>query len=100
MTKIKQLMTATLAVAAPATVSLPPANDASAKGMGGGGGGHSMGSHASFGGGKFVGGGKFIGGGRFHNHRWYGHRYGFGYGYNSCWRWTPAGLVNVCVVPY
>jgi hypothetical protein len=59
-----------------------------------------MGNHASFSGGKFVGGGKFIGGGKFHNHRWYGHRYGFGYGYNTCWRWTPAGLVNVCVVPY
>jgi hypothetical protein len=81
----------------PSRRSIAATNDASAKGMGGGGGGgRGMGNHASFGGGKFVGGGKF---GQ-HNHRFYGHRYGFGYGYNTCWRWTPAGLVNVCVVPY
>jgi opacity protein-like surface antigen len=97
MTKTKKLMMAALAVAALATASIAASNDASAKPMGGG--ARSM--SGGMGGSKFVNSGKFIGGGKFNgHHRWYGHRYGYGYGSNSCWRWTPAGLVNVCVTPY
>lgn len=88
----KKLMTAALAIAALATVSI--ATSAPANARGGHGGGHGGGIH--------VGGAKiFVGGGRVFSHR-FNHRhfgfYRFGYGYNSCWKYTPAGLVNVCVV--
>ena len=64
-------------------------------------GGHGGGFH----GGGFHGGGKFFHGGhRWGGHRWHGHRFyrfgGYGYAYNTCWKYTPYGLVNVCKVPY
>ena len=46
---------------------------------------------------------SFPGGGRHFGHRWYGHRFcrfGYYYAYNTCWKYTPYGLVNVCKVPY
>jgi hypothetical protein len=92
---MKKLATAAFAVAALATLSIAASGDAFARG--GNGGGRSMGS-AHIGGGKsFVGGGKFIG------HRWHHHHrfYGFGYAYNTCWKWVPPkGWVNVCLYPY
>ena len=94
--KSKKLMTAALAVAALATASIAAAGDAQARG--GHGGGHGGGFRGGFhGGAKF-----FHGGGRHFGHRWYGHRrfFGYGYAYNTCWKYTPYGLVNVCKVPY
>jgi hypothetical protein len=94
MIKSKKLMTAALAVAALATASIASVGDAQARGGHGGG----------FRGG-FHGGAKFFHGGRHFGHRWHGHRhfkrfYGFGYAYNTCWKYTPYGLVNVCKVWY
>ena len=90
MKTIKKLMTAALTVAALATVSVATSSDAFAKGGGGGG----------FRGGFHGGGAKFFGGGRHFGHRFY--RFGgYGYAYNTCWKYTPYGLVNVCrVLPY
>ena len=87
--KSKKLMTAALAVAALATASIASVGDAQA--LGGHGGGHGGGFH-----GGFHGGAKFFAGGRHFGHRWHGH----GYAYNTCWKYTPYGLVNVCKAPY
>jgi hypothetical protein len=90
----KKLMTAALAVAALTTVSIAASGDAFAKG---GHGGHGGGFR-----GGFHGGAKFFHGGRHHGHR-FGHRNwrgGYGYAYNTCWQYTPYGLVNVCLQPY
>jgi hypothetical protein len=86
----RKLAIAAAAVAALATASIATSGDAFARG----GHGHGGGMRA-FGGG---GGGKFIGGRHF-GHHW---RFrGYGYAYNTCWKWTPYGLVNVCrVLPY
>jgi hypothetical protein len=102
MTTMKKLLTAAVAVAALATVSIGTSGDAQARGGHGGG----------FRGG-FHGGAKFSHGGRHFGHRWHGHRHGhryghrfyryggYGYAYNTCWKWTPVGLVNFCrVLPY
>ena len=38
---------------------------------------------------------------RHFGHRWHGHRhchFGYGFAYNTCWKYTPYGLVNVCKV--
>jgi len=99
MTKSKKLMSAAFAVAALATTTIAMSGDAFARG--GHGGGHGGGFRGGFhGGGKF-----FHGGHRWGGHRWHGHRFyrfgGYGYAYNTCWKWTPYGLVNVCrVLPY
>jgi hypothetical protein len=88
MMKSKKLMTAALAVAALATASIASVSDAQARG--GHGGGFRGGSH---------GGAKFFAGGRQLGHRWHRRFFGYGYAYNTCWKYTPAGLVNVCKVP-
>ena len=98
----KKLITAALAVAALATVSIAISGDALARG------GHGGGHGGGFRGGFHGGGAKFFAGGRHFGHRWHGHRhwygkrfYGYGYAYNTCWKYTPYGLVNVCrVLPY
>jgi hypothetical protein len=96
MMKSKKLVTAALAVAALATASIATIGDAEARGGHGGG----------FRGG-FHGGAKFFGGARHFGLRWQRHPhwhfkrfYGYGYAYNTCWKYTPYGLVNVCKVPY
>ena len=84
-----KLMSAAFAVAAVATLSLGAGGDAQARGGNSGGG-----MRASFSG-KFSGGQGMV-------RRAEGHRFHrFGFAYNTCWKWTPAGLVNVCrVLPY
>jgi hypothetical protein len=91
MTKMKQILTAALAVAALGTASIAASTDADARGFGGGRGFH--------GGGKHFHGGKHFG---HHHHHHFRHRhYGYGYGYGyTCWKYTPYGLVNVCKVWY
>ncbi len=91
MNTTKKLMAAAIAVAAFATVSVATSSDAFARG--GHGGGHGGGFR-----GGFHGGGKvFHGGGRHFGHRWHGHRHwgfkrfrGYGYAYNTCWKYTPV----------
>lgn len=102
MTMTKKLMAAAIAVAAVTTVTIASSGDAFARG------GHGGGHGGGFRGGFHGGGAKFFGGGRHFGHRWHGHRhwygkrfYGYGYAYNTCWKSTPYGLVNVCrVLPY
>ena len=77
----KKLMTAVLAVAALATASIASVGDAQARGHG------------------FHGGAKFFHGGRHFGHRWYGRGF-YGFAYNTCWKYTPYGLVNVCKAWY
>ena len=98
MNTTRKLMTAALAVAALTTVTIATSGDAFARG--GQGGGHGGGMR-----GGFHGGAKFFAGGRHFGHRWHGHRFyrygGYGLAYNTCWKYTPYGLVNVCrVLPY
>jgi hypothetical protein len=92
MTKMKQILTAALAVAALGTASIAASSDALAKGGHRGGGFH--------GGGKFFHGGKHFGHHGHHRHWHFKRFYGYGYGYNTCWKYTPYGLVNVCKVWY
>jgi len=99
MNTTKKLMTAAFAVAALATASIAMSGDAFARG--GHGGGHGGGGFR----GGFHGGAKFFHGGRHFGHRLHGHRWGryggYGVAYNTCWKYTPYGLVNVCrVLPY
>jgi hypothetical protein len=93
MTKMKKLLTAALAVAAIGTASIAVTTDAEARG--------GRGFHG--GGGKFFHGGKHFGH-RFHHHghrHWHFKRFhGYGYAYNTCWKYTPYGLVNVCKYRY
>ena len=86
-------MSAAFAVASIATLSLGAGGEAQARGGHNGGGG----MRASFSG-KFSGGQGMIR--RAEGHRF--HRFHrFGFAYNTCWKWTPAGLVNVCrALPY
>ena len=111
----KTFVAAALAITAFATLSIAASGDAFARGGGGGGaGGHGMGGggmgmHSGsmsmhtggskvLGGNRFIGGNKFLGRSKFVRHEFRHRRfYGWGYGYDSCWRWTPDGLVNVCV---
>jgi hypothetical protein len=98
MTRTKKLLSAAFAVAALATTTIAISGDAFARG--GHGGGHGGGFRGGFhgGGAKFVGGRHF--GYRWQGHRWYGHR-GYGVAYNTCWKYTSYGLVNVCrALPY
>jgi opacity protein-like surface antigen len=90
MTKMKQILTAALAVAALGTASIAASTDADARGRGGHHGGHHGGAKFFHGGGKHFGGHHF----RHRNH------FRYGYAYNSCWKYTPYGLVNVCKVWY
>ena len=70
MTKFKMITTAAIAALALSTASLAIPGQAFAGGHGGHGGGH---------------------GGFGHGYR---HRHFFAY--NSCWKWSPYGPVNVC----
>jgi hypothetical protein len=90
MTKTKKLLTAALAVVALGTASIAASSDASARGGHGGRGFHGHG------------GGKHFHGGRHFGHRWHHHHrhFRFGFAYNTCWKYTPVGLVNVCKVWY
>ena len=87
---IKKLLTVALAVAALGTASIAASTDADARGGHGGG----RGFH---GGGTFFGGGKHFG---HHHHFRHRHHFHYGYAYNTCWKYTPYGLVNVCKVWY
>ena len=86
MTKIKKITSAAITALALATASLAVPGQAFAGGHGGHGGGH---GHHGHGGGHGHGHGLF---GHGHHH---GHRHHF-VGYNSCWKWSPYGPVNVC----
>jgi hypothetical protein len=81
MTKIKKITSAAIAALALATASLAVPGQAFAGGHGGHGGGHGLG-HGLFG----------------HGHH-HGHRHHF-ICYNSCWKWSPYGPVNVCYPRY
>ena len=94
----KKLMIAALALAALTSIAT---DGAFARG---GMGGHS-GMHSNFSGGaQAMGGSKMMGGSkaivarpvglRHHRHWFYGP-----YAYNPCWKYTPAGWVNVCLPP-
>ena len=84
----RTLLTAAVALAAVGGASLSAATDASAKHGGyGRHGGHS-GMHVRHGGHRW-------------NHRHFHFRRHFHVSYNTCWKRTPYGLINVCkVVPY
>ena len=84
MTKMKKITTAAIAALALTTASLAIPGQAFAGGHGG---------HGGHGGGHGFGGGHFG-----HGFFGYGHRHHF-YAYNSCWKWSPYGPVNVCY-PY
>jgi len=85
MTKFKTIITAAVAALALTTASLAIPGQALAGGHGHGGhGGH---GHHGIGGGHF--GHGLFGGGHHHHHRHF-------FGYNSCWKWSPYGPVNVC----
>ena len=77
MTKFKTIITAAIAALALTTASLAVPGQAFARG---GHGGHGIG-HGHFGGHGIFGHG-------------YHHRQFFAY--NSCWKWSPYGPVNVC----
>jgi hypothetical protein len=98
---MKKLATAAFAVAAFATLSIAASGDAFARGGGGRATGGGMNMHSIGSGTKFVGSAKTIGRGKLVGARRHGHRfYGRGYAYNTCWKWTPAGRVNICLYPY
>ena len=82
MTKFKMITTAAIAALALSTASLaiPSQAFAGGHGHGGFGGGH---GHHGFGHGFFG----------------HGHRHHF-FAYNSCWKWSPYGPVNVCYGDY
>ena len=80
MTKFKTIITAAIAALALTTASLAVPGQALARGGHGGHGGHGIG-HGHFGHG-------FFGHGH-HHHRPF-------FAYNSCWKWSPYGPVNVC----
>jgi len=85
MTKFKTIITAAIAALALTTASLAIPGQAFAGGHGHGGhGGH---GHHGIGGGHF--GHGLFGGGHHHHHRHF-------FAYNSCWKWSPYGPVNVC----
>ncbi|WP_082646416.1 hypothetical protein [Bradyrhizobium valentinum] len=84
MTKIKTIITATIAALALTTASLAIPSQASAGGRGHGG-------HRGHGGGH----GHHGHGHHHHGHGHHGHRHHF-HVYNSCWKWSPYGPVNVC----
>jgi hypothetical protein len=84
MTKTKTIITAAIAALALATASLAIPGQAFAGGHGGLG-GHGGHGHHGFGHGLF-------GHGHHHHHRFFA--------YNSCWKWSPYGPVNVCYRTY
>jgi hypothetical protein len=89
MTKIKKIITATIAALALTTASLAIPGQAFAGGRGHGGHGGHGGGHGHHG---------HHGHGHGHHHHGYGHhghRHHF-HVYNSCWKWSPYGPVNVC----
>ena len=73
MTKIKTIITAAIAALALTTASLAIPGQAFA-------GGHGHGGHGGHG---------IFGHGHHHHHRHF-------FAYNSCWKWSPYGPVNVC----
>ena len=84
MTKFKTIITAAVAALALTTASLSIPGQAFAGGHGHGGhGGH---GHHGIGGGH---GHALFGHGHHHHHRLF-------FAYNSCWKWSPYGPVNVC----
>src|SRR4029453_9601392 len=84
MTKFKTIITAAIAALALTTASLAIPGQAFAGGHGHGGhGGH---GHHGIGGGHF--GHGFFGGHTTQLHHFFA--------YNSCWKWSPYGPVNVC----
>ena len=86
MTKFKTIITAAIAALALTTASLAVPGQAFAGGHGG---------HGGHGGGF---GGHGIGHGHF-GHGFFGHghhHYRPFFAYNSCWKWSPYGPVNVC----
>ena len=83
MTKFKTIITAAIAALALTTASLAVPGQAFAGGRHGGHGGH---GHFGIGHGHFGHGGFF---GHGHHHRPF-------LAYNSCWKWSPYGPVNVC----
>jgi len=87
MTKMKKITTAAIAALALTTASLAIPGQAFAGGHGGHGGHGGGHGYHGFGHGHF--GHGFFG---------HGHRHHF-YAYNSCWKWSPYGPVNVCY-PY
>jgi hypothetical protein len=82
MTKFKTIITAAIAALVLTTASLAVPGQAFA----GGGHGHFGIGHGHFGHGHFGHGGFF---GHGHHHRPF-------LAYNSCWKWSPYGPVNVC----
>ncbi|MEH2521898.1 Spy/CpxP family protein refolding chaperone [Bradyrhizobium sp. AZCC 1610] len=82
MTKTKKIITAAFAALALTTASLAIPSQAFAGGHGGHGGHGGGHRHHGFGHGHF---------GHGHHH----HRHHF-HVYNSCWKWSPYGPVNVC----
>lgn len=88
MTKFKTIITAAIAALALTTASVAVSGQAFAGGRHGGGhgGGHGHGhGHHGFG----HGGHGIFGHGHHHHYRPF-------VAYNSCWKWSPYGPVNVC----
>jgi len=86
MTKFKMITTAAIAALALSTASLAVPGQAFAGGHGGHGGGHGHGfGHGHFGHGHFG-----------HGLFGHGYRHRHFFAYNSCWKWSPYGPVNVC----
>jgi hypothetical protein len=84
MPRIKSTITAAIAALALTTASFAISSQAFAGGHGHGGHGHGHFGRGHFGHGHFG-----------HGH--FGHRF---YAYNSCWKWTPYGPINVCYRSY
>jgi hypothetical protein len=95
MTKFKTILTAAIAALALTTASLAIPGEAFAGGRHGGGHGGGHGGHGGHGGGH---GHHGMGHGHFgHGHFGHGHHHHrHFYAYNSCWKWSPYGPVNVC----
>ena len=93
MTKFKTIITAAIAALALTSASLAVPGQAFAGGHGGHGGhGGGFGGHGGGFGGHGIGHGHF--GHGFFGHGHHHHRPFFAY--NSCWKWSPYGPVNVC----
>lgn len=88
MTRVKKTIMAAIAVLALSTASLAVPGQAFAGGHGHG--GH-HGGHGGHGGHGHHGHGHH--GHHGHGHFGHGHRF---YVYNSCWKWSPYGPINVC----
>jgi hypothetical protein len=89
MTKFKKIITAAIAALALSTASLAVPGQAFAGGHGHGGHGGGHGHHGHHGFGHRHGHGIFGHGHHHHHHRPF-------FAYNSCWKWSPYGPVNVC----